>query len=103
MLEAMGYKPDIANNGTQAIEMAANNYDLIFMDIGLPDINGFAATVEIRRRESGNQKRAFIIGLTGYLLEEVQAKCLEAGMDNVAAKPITTEQLQRIINQKTTV
>lgn len=97
LLEKLGYTPDVATNGAQAIEMAANSYDIIFMDIGLPDMDGITVASEIRHRESKNQKSACIIALTGYFLKEVRDKCLKAGMNDIAAKPITIEQLREII------
>jgi CheY-like chemotaxis protein len=97
LLEELGYKPDTAVNGTEAINMADNHYDLIFMDIGLPDINGIAASAEIRRREQEGQKHARIVALTAYKSEEVRDNCLKSGMNDVATKPISSEQLQKII------
>lgn len=103
ILEEMGYKPGIATNGKQAIEMSAQHYDIIFMDIGLPDIDGITATAKIRQREGKDQKRACIVAITAYCLGEVRDQCIKAGMDDVAAKPISTEQLQRIIDQRVLV
>lgn len=97
LLEELGYKPDTAVNGTEAITMADNHYDLIFMDIGLPDIDGITASAEIRRREQEGQKHARIVALTAYKSEEVLDHCLKSGMNDVATKPISSEQLQKII------
>jgi two-component system aerobic respiration control sensor histidine kinase ArcB len=97
LLEAMGYAPDVAVNGEQALAMLANRYDLIFMDIGLPDMNGIEVAAEIRRREL--QHHTCIIALTGYSLVEVREKCLEAGVNEVAQKPISYAALQEQIDR----
>lgn len=96
MLEKLGYSPDTAEDGQSALAWSANNYDVIFMDIGLPDMSGIEVTAEIRQREN-SLNHARIIGLTGFLIEEVEAKCLAAGMEEVIAKPVSVEKLSQIL------
>jgi CheY-like chemotaxis protein len=98
MLEDMGYSPDIAKNGKEALTLSTGDYDLILMDIGLPDIDGIQVTVKIRDREINESKnRSHIIAMTAYSIEEVRDKCFAAGMDEVTAKPIEYDTLQKYI------
>lgn len=100
MLTDMGYMLDIAKNGKKALDKSINNYDLIFMDIGLPDINGIEVTAEIRRcKKEENKKRSCIIALTAYSVEEIGDKCFAVGMDNLASKPIDEDELQKLITK----
>lgn len=100
MLKKLGYHVDLAKNGSEALKMAAKNYQLIFMDIGLPDIQGTDIAKKIRAREKKRKtnKRIPIIGLTGYGGEEHRNKCIAAGMDDTAVKPVKLEELQRLLN-----
>jgi CheY-like chemotaxis protein len=100
MLEDMEYKPDVAENGKEALALATNDYDLILMDIGLPDMDGIKVTAEIRHLEKKeNKKRSCIIALTAYSLEEVRDKCFAVGMDDIASKPIEANALQQLITK----
>jgi CheY-like chemotaxis protein len=86
---------EIAERGDEAVlKVAKTNYDLIFMDIGLPGINGFEATKQIRDLKNS---KATIIGLTAYSLPEVEERCLNAGMDMVINKPTIPGQLEELI------
>ncbi len=96
MLEEIGYRPDTAENGQQAIIMAqADQYGLILMDIGLPDINGIEAALQIKQTERG--KATPIVALTAYAVQDVKKQCLAAGMDKVLSKPMTSEMLRRLL------
>lgn len=98
MLKKSGYTVQHAATGYQAVAMAKDHFDVIFMDIGLPDISGYEATKQIRNyQKNQNQSHTFIIGLTGYAHEEYKIKCLEAGMDDVATKPIKFIELQKLL------
>lgn len=99
LLKDLGYMPDIAVTGEEAVEMSNKDYDIIFMDIGLPGINGLEATKKIREIEAAQGKRATIIALTAYSINEYRDKCIEAGLDNIANKPISIEKLRSLIDQ----
>lgn len=99
MLLKLGCLVDIADNGQQAIKLAANNkYDLIFMDIGLPDIDGIETTRLLKQT-----KRPFalapIIALTAHVFEEDREHCLEAGMEDIITKPLSREAIEIIIQR----
>jgi len=98
-LKQLGFTVDIAANGQKALHLLEhNNYDLIFMDIGLPDISGLEVTAEIRKREQG-KPRTPIIGLTIYALEEDEKHGLNVGMDDYLVKPLLHKRLQEILQK----
>jgi len=90
MLEDLGCAAEIANNGEEAFEMGrARSYDLIFMDVQMPLIDGFAATRKLR--EAGVKTR--IVALTANAMGGDRERCLEAGMNDYLAKPVRPEEL----------
>ncbi len=93
-----GCEMDIAENGTTAINQAQKHqYDFILMDIGLPDINGFEVTKNIRLIEGNTHYRAFIAGLTAHVDVERKQQALEAGIDLILTKPLTKEMTTRLL------
>ncbi len=101
MLINLGCVVEIASDANQALALSYKSYDIIFMDIGLPDKSGIEAAMEIRRLH-GKQRYTPIIALTGYVQEEVRHDCLAAGIDEVATKPIDSTGLQALLKQFTT-
>jgi signal transduction histidine kinase/DNA-binding response OmpR family regulator len=92
-LDRLGIRADVAGNGQEAIEMYQMvRHDLIFMDCQMPELDGYAASREIRRRE-GAEKRVAIIAMTAEAMEGCREVCLEAGMDDYIAKPISVDDL----------
>ena len=100
MLEKIGYLVTVANTGNTAVALAKNDFfNIIFMDIGLPDISGFDVTKNIREFHRNKNLHIPIIGLTGYVQQEYKIKGLEAGMDAVETKPISMEDLKNIVEK----
>lgn len=99
MLEKNGHKVVIAQNGIEAIEkMQEDIFDLILMDVQMPEMDGFSATQKIRELEKNSDKRIPIIALTAYAMKGDREKCLAAGMDNYLSKPINFRALRDTIN-----
>lgn len=93
VLEALGYRCDVVSNGREAVDAAFRvPYDAILMDCRMPEMDGFAATAEIRRRE-GETRHIPIIALTADVVDDVRRNCIQAGMDAYIAKPLRQEQL----------
>lgn len=97
LLEKLGCVVDIAGNAQQALMLYKNGYDLVFMDVGLPEVSGLDITREIRQLEDSQPKHTPIIGLTGYAHLEDRQNCLKAGMDDVVVKPAKLVELKDII------
>jgi len=99
LLEKLGCEVDIASNGREAIDLAERvAYDLIFMDCLMPDLDGFEATKEIRRREP-EAARCPIIALTANAMRGDRERCLEAGMDDFLSKPVRREDFSRMLDR----
>ncbi|MDX2030015.1 MAG: ATP-binding protein [Blastocatellia bacterium] len=99
LLERLGYDVDIAANGHQAVTMfEQGSYDLILMDVQMPEMDGYEATTAIRRKEAPG-RRVPIIALTANAMDSDREQCLANGMDEFLSKPIRHERLQALISQ----
>lgn len=99
MIKSSGYSFDLAENGLNAFRLATNNiYQLILMDIELPDINGMEVTRKIRRKNKA-QKQVPIVALTSCANKKVKDKCFASGMNGFASKPISRERLCFLIGE----
>ena len=101
LLERQGCRVDVAANGRVAVEMyAAGVYDLVLMDCYMPDMDGFEATVRMRMLDRGST-RTPIVALTASVLDSDRQRCIEAGMDEVLAKPIAPDLLAETVRRWT--
>jgi two-component system sensor histidine kinase/response regulator len=92
ILQKMGYQPVIVENGREAVEAAANTgYDIIFMDLQMPEMDGLEATRLIRN--SGPNDQPVIIALTANTMEGDEEECLRAGMNDYIGKPLKLDEL----------
>ena len=96
VFELLGYKTDIAANGLEALEaLKRKNYTLIFMDIQMPEMNGYEATgIIVERRK---EDRPIIIAMTANAMQGDREKCIEAGMDDYITKPLRVDNLIKMI------
>jgi CheY-like chemotaxis protein len=103
LLEKLGVKADLARDGAQAIAAAEENpYDLVLMDVEMPEVDGLAATREIRRRFPPGRQPA-IFGLTAHATREYRDICLNAGMDGRLTKPLESDKLRDLITELSTL
>src|SRR6187397_810913 len=88
----MGYRADLASNGIEAIEsVERQTYDLILMDVQMPEMDGLEASRRINERWSGDRPR--IVAMTANAMQGDRDMCLAAGMDDYITKPIRVERL----------
>ncbi len=97
LLEKMGYRPDVASNGIEVLEaLRRQTYDLVLMDIHMPEMDGLAATRQIRR-EWPPERMPRIIAMTANAFRSDREQCFAAGMDDYVSKPIRIAELQAAI------
>jgi signal transduction histidine kinase/CheY-like chemotaxis protein len=98
MLEKMGHLPTIAAHGREALSiLASDTFDLMFMDIQMPEMDGLTATKRIREREKATGLHLPIVAMTAHAIKGDQELCLEAGMDSYMAKPVSGKRIEDII------
>ncbi len=100
ILQSSGHTCVLVSNGSEAVEETLlNEYDLVFMDCMMPEMDGYEATQYIRKREQGTQKRVPIIALTASAMDGDRARCLEAGMDDYICKPVVPEEMFKMVKK----
>lgn len=99
VLKSLNCDIDVASDGKIALAKSyQKTYDLILLDIGLPDMDGHAVTLKIRQDKKG-AKRTPIVALTAHADEQEKAKALQSGMDDFLAKPLTPQMAQQILDR----
>jgi len=99
LLSTMQCHVDVASSGENALELFdPGKYDLILMDMGLPDFSGDAVAKSIRQAEKNSPYRVPIIALTAHLSDETHQQCLSSGMDGALSKPLSYEKAEKIIH-----
>jgi len=119
LLESRGHRVTVASNGKEAVDaFKKGDFDLILMDVQMPEMDGFEATRAIRKLERGRQKpgdgnqakqapttnqspiqRIPIVAMTAHAMKGDREKCLDAGMDDYVSKPINPDALYRVIDR----
>ena len=101
LLEKQGHTMVVANNGTETLaalqDPSARRFDVILMDIQMPDMDGFEATAAIRENEKVTGQHLPIIAMTAHAMKGDRERCLAAGMDGYVAKPVHPDELIRAI------
>ena len=100
-LQRLGYRADAVDSGVAAVETMAKAltqarpYDLVLMDVQMPQMDGLDATVEIRKLEAASGGHVPIVALTAYAMKGDRERCLAAGMDDYLGKPVVMAELRR--------
>jgi PAS domain S-box-containing protein len=100
LLEKHGHTVTVASNGKKALEaLEKQSYDLILMDVQMPEMNGWEATEAIRKREKTTGEHLPIVAMTAHAMKGDEEKCLAAGMDRYLTKPIRTQELLAVLDE----
>jgi signal transduction histidine kinase len=98
MLRRLGYRPEAVADGREVLQaLEIRPYDLIFMDVKMPEMDGLAATRMIRKLRPGNGPK--IVAITAYGLKGDRERCLEAGMDDYIAKPVKLNDVAKMVEK----
>jgi two-component system sensor histidine kinase/response regulator len=89
ILEQRGHKVTVANNGREALEaLDKAEFDVVLMDVQMPEMDGFQATAALRARERETKRHLPVVAMTAHAMAGDREKCLMAGMDDYVAKPL---------------
>jgi signal transduction histidine kinase/CheY-like chemotaxis protein len=98
LLEKRGHKVVVAGNGLEALKaLEEESFDLVLMDIQMPEMDGLEATAAIREKEKSTGLRLAVVALTAHAMKGDREKCLEAGMDGYLTKPIRPQELDQLL------
>jgi CheY-like chemotaxis protein len=98
MLQKRGHTVVVANHGKEALDLIAQQYfDVVLMDVQMPQMGGLEATAILRASEQGTGRHQPIIAMTAHAMKGDRERCLEAGMDGYVSKPIDSKELFRVI------
>jgi CheY-like chemotaxis protein len=94
ILSQMGYRPDVVHNGVEVLEaLARQKYDVILMDVQMPEMDGLEATRRVRQEYTG-ARRPWIIAMTANAMDSDRKNCFDSGMDGYLSKPVRIEALE---------
>ena len=100
LLERLGLRPDSAWNGVEAVEAARETaYDLVFMDIQMPEMDGFIATRHLRQQTGATRNDVPIVAMTAHAMKGDRERCLEAGMNDYISKPVKARELRGVVSR----
>jgi signal transduction histidine kinase/CheY-like chemotaxis protein/HPt (histidine-containing phosphotransfer) domain-containing protein len=100
LLERRGHRVSVANNGREAVDaVMREGFDIVLMDVQMPEMGGIEATAEIRKREVTSGAHVRIIAMTAHAMSGDRDRCLAAGMDGYLSKPINQPMLLKVVEQ----
>ena len=99
MLERLNCRTDLANDGVEAVTMGGQfSYDVIFMDVQMPNLDGLEATRRLRATATG--KDVYVVAMTANAMLGDRERCIEAGMDDYLSKPVTPANLRQALERR---
>jgi two-component system, sensor histidine kinase and response regulator len=100
MLEKRGHSAKVAANGRLALAaVEGDSYDLLLMDVQMPEMDGMEATRVLRERESKTGTHLTVVGVTAHAMAGDRERCLQAGMDGYLSKPIRPAELDELLDR----
>jgi two-component system, sensor histidine kinase and response regulator len=100
LLQKRGHTVTIANNGKEALKaLARASFDLVLMDVLMPEKDGLTATAELRKRELGSGLHTPVVAMTALAMKGDKERCLEAGMDGYISKPVRPPELDSVLEE----
>ncbi len=102
LLAKLGYQADCAMNGVEVLDaFKTKSYDLILMDVQMPEMDGLEATRQIRviEKDTGSSNKIKIVAMTANAMQEDREKCLLIGMDDFISKPVRMEDLSLVLKK----
>ncbi len=104
ILNEHGHRVTVAENGRQALAILdEDDFDIVLMDVQMPEMDGYEATAEIRRQEQQTQRHQTILAMTAHAVSGDRKRCLAAGMDDYLSKPIRREELFAALKRAATL
>ncbi|HWX56297.1 MAG TPA: ATP-binding protein [Verrucomicrobiae bacterium] len=101
LLSKMGHRVTVVSTGLAALEaLREEHFDLVFMDVQMPEMDGFEATAKIRAEEQHNGKHMPVIAMTAHAMSGDRERCLMAGMDDYISKPISRKELATVLERQ---
>jgi len=100
-LEKRGHRVTVAGNGLEALAaLKKESFDVVFMDVQMPEMDGYEATAAIREAEKNSDRHQQVIALTAHAMKGDRERCLKAGMDGYLSKPIRPQELDEILEEQ---
>jgi CheY-like chemotaxis protein len=100
MLEKLGHEVVVANNGLEVIQqLEQHEFDIVFMDVQMPEMDGMTATAIIRENEESSGAHVPIVAMTAHAMKGDKEKCLAAGMDDYVSKPVRRKALAEVVDR----
>ncbi|WP_263411220.1 response regulator [Terriglobus tenax] len=99
LLQKRGHRVVVAGNGREALSaLERGRFDMVLMDVQMPEMDGLEATRELRKREAGNGQHQVVVAMTALVMKGDKERCLEAGMDGYLSKPLRQQELDEVLD-----